>query len=168
MNRRLFCASLSGAVLALCIADPAVARRKFRFRPGIRGHSSGKSYGPEVLTQSQLKECLVAQDAIDAVEDDLAGRDGELEKARLDLEARGREIDDARATVDRYSKADVDNFNAMIDSHETARVSFNAGIDARNGLAEDLNQKVDAFNARCGSKSYYEDDMAAARRALGL
>jgi hypothetical protein len=62
-------------------------------------------------------------------------------------------IEKQKATVNRYSQRSVDGFNASV-------TRFNADGVAANG-------QVDAFNAGCANRAYYESDMHAVETVLG-
>ncbi len=91
----------------------------------------------------------------------LANMQTDLERLYDRLEMEGRQ-------VDQYSQASVDAYNASVSRYELARGEFNDAVDRHNTALKEFNSAVSSYNAACADRLYYEDDMAAARTAVGI
>lgn len=165
MRRRNFLFSAVGFISLLIAIDPAHARRA-RFRPGIRG--GVKRYTPDVLTEEQLKSCLINRSEIDSLEKLSVDSSHEISSYESTLDNFREEIEMKQYSINKYDSNDVDSYNFMVDRYEVMRKHFNSKVDEHNDFIERINSEVMRFNARCGQKSYYEDDMISASTALGI
>lgn len=166
MNRRqLVMFMISASVSASATSNPALARRR-RFRRGIRG--SRGIYSGDMLTQSQLENCLISQREVEAAEFEAENSVGLLENMKSELESAGRNLSARQLILNRYSKSDVDHYNALVDRYERLRAEYNEKVEGHNELVRRVNFLAEGFNGRCANKSYYEVDMVAARKAVGI
>jgi hypothetical protein len=167
MRRRYLVLGLLTSSFALLLASPAYARR-FRL-PRMGGIvARTKRYTADTMTQADLERCLVRGQEIDNEELSVSVTEQELTLLQSELDDLGREIDSDRRTLDQYSQAAVDRFNAKIDVYEEQRLAFNNAVERYNRSADAFNSTLTTYNAACANKSYYEDDMQAARAAVGI
>lgn len=142
MTRRWFVKSLlCGGIAAagyLAVSLPVEARGR-RVRFGGRGITARGHYSGSVLSQEQLKSCLVREKQINALSEEVDRDEAYLaEQERL---------------VDLYSQTSVDAFNKKAHHY--------------NSKVQQLKSSIDTCNNLCADKAYYESDMQAARNALG-
>lgn len=157
----------AGGLFALAVPTEAKARR-IRFpRRGLRG-GGRKTYGADTLTQEQLKTCLRYEGAADSAEVEVLRSEMALSSEKDALEREFSRLDHAGRTLDRYSQATVDSYNRGVQMFEVRQEQFNSRVDAHKRLVAEANEKASRFNSQCSNRKYYEDDMSAARRALGL
>ena len=125
---------------AMLIANEAVARRGGRIRFHGRGLNNSSGYVGPTLSRQELKQCLESQNSINSSIDRL-----EAEEVNLNKE---------QTLVDNYSQSSVDNFNSLVSSY--------------NQNSKIVNSKIQKFNSACGNHAYYESDMSAVKRQLGM
>lgn len=160
---------LGGMALILAGCSTHAFARGFRRRPGGGiSRNNTNSYAGETLTRSELETCLRDEISIDASEQSLGQLENELLPFENQLADLGRQIDLKAQTLDRYSETAVDEYNAMVDFYENLRDDFNRRVDYYNLNSDEFNVNVERFNLSCGDKQYYEDDMLAARLAVGI
>lgn len=169
---RALVGGLIGVALVAIPIDDAEARR-FRIGGGIRsvtaaGKAVTKSYTGNHLAPDQLKTCLASERKLEKVSNDLDHRSQAISNSQEAIRKEKLLVEIAQASVDRYSQRSVDQFNAMVDK-------FNARISANKREIADYNRDVESqksqaagFNADCGGKLYYEDDLALALTQLGV
>lgn len=98
----------------------------------------------------------------------MAQSEARLSKMRVDLESLYERLEVEGRQVDQYSQASVDAYNASVSRYELARGEFNDAVDQHNTTLRDFNSAASNYNAGCADHLYYEDDMAAARMAVGV
>lgn len=151
MHRRDF---LMGVVAIGCVIGhigPAAARGARRFRGrAIMGRGS---YGGDVLTPDELEACLRMNSDIDGLETDVHASKMRIEQAASEVDRLGSEIDVRATTLNRYSQADVDDYNLMVDRHQKLVQAYNGSLPAHNARIFALNGRVDAFNRACAEKN---------------
>lgn len=128
-----------------------------------------KNYGPGKLTPEQLTGCLEADQELQALE-------AALQRQRHDLDARREELEAMRQAL-RRDWAEVDH------ADQTAMAAYRASQERHRSLASEYNsvmlpdyeakrvrfaQLQERFAADCAGKRYYDDDLQAAKAALGL
>lgn len=155
------------ALAVLGTSTPAQARR-FRLPIGAGLRAARKSYGVSHLTQAQLEQCLVQGKDLDAMEGSTSQGEARLGKMQLDLESLYERLEVEGRQVDQYSQTSVDAYNVSVSRYELARGQFNDAVDRHNTTLQDFNSAVSNYNAACADRLYYEDDMAAARTAVGV
>lgn len=165
MDRRLL---ILGALTVAAIGTTPAQARRFRLPRGAGLRGANKTYGVNHLTQTQLEQCLVEGRDLDSAEATLAENEAQLSKMQTDLEQLYDRVDAEGRGVDQYSQASVDAYNASVARYETARFEFNAAVDQYNGTLQQFNSAVNDYNISCADRLYYEDDMAAARVAVGV
>ena len=165
----------------LCVSCSADARGMGRFMGGLlaRGaanaavhsttssSSSVKSYTPDVLTVTQLAQCIKKASRLDEESDRLETSRTALQSSTSQVDMSLATIEQQRSRLDRSSRASVNSFNALIDRHntlvtaaKTKQVDFNSAIDAHNS-------EVNVYNGDC-AKKYYADDLTEAQKLAGI
>ncbi|MEE4383165.1 MAG: hypothetical protein V2J02_14285 [Pseudomonadales bacterium] len=146
------------AALALGIAPPSMAKRRFRVGGGLRrGH---RPIG-HVLTRAQLRECVAMEERIETMQSTIDSQKTELDGAERDLETLGTRLDREAIALDRYSQESVDRYNALVERHRQQIDAFNARVNEYNRLVDDGAPLIDRYNSSCAERAYYEDDLAA-------
>ena len=118
MNRRhahLLFAALSFASVTSFATSPAIARGKVRVR-GVGLSRGARPTGP-VMSQAELRSCVLAERRLNAQSDEIESDEARLQKSQTDIEALERTIEVRRSKVDEYSQESVDAFNALISRH---------------------------------------------------
>jgi hypothetical protein len=167
-SRRGFCASLLALATASVIAFPPIAlARRIRINLG-RGIARGgrKTYGPGTMTQSELEECLITEGQLDELETTIERSEANIGSTELKLKSQKIGLEARQRTLNRYSQAEVASFNRSVDAYEGARLDFNENVKSHNALVQQSRDLASRFNQRCANKSYYEDDMDAAKTAV--
>lgn len=121
-----------------------------------------KTYGPDVLTVSQLAQCIRKAGKLDDDSTRLEGERAILQASSSSIDASRSQVSAARTVVDNRSQRSVDAFNVLVDRHnelvrkgKSDQLAFNIGVGRHNA-------DVDAYNADCG-KNYYSSDLDAAQ-----
>jgi hypothetical protein len=166
-TRRKFLVVIACGLTGVCALPHPLEARRFRVNLG-RGIAAGgrKTYSASTLTQSQLEECLEVEAKLEHLDQllDKSETSVEAEQAKLTLQKSA--LESRQRAVNRHSQSEVDAFNRYVDQYEQARVQFNGRVNAHNSLVESGRGLVESYNGRCANKSYYEDDMQAARSAV--
>lgn len=169
MNRRnATTAIISYAALAIINVTPATARRRYKLRLGRGLRGGTKNYNSSILTQQEIEDCLTMHAHNEQVTNQVAFSEKVMSDRAAALSNLQNELELRRGTVNSYSQAEVDRFNADIAEFEQQRVAYNEAIQGYNDLVQSANQILSDFNARCANKQYYEDDMRAAEISVGL
>lgn len=166
-SRRIFIAM---AVLSFGLffeSKEAFARRRTRFRSGIRS-TGPKTYSNDVLTPSEIENCLNLQRQIEQSDSNLEKFSISLEQEKQSLDDLSLSLDRQQRSLNRYSQADVNAYNKAVAFYEKKRQAFNYSVNQYNDEVQRINSSIDNFNKLCGQKLYYEDDMISARTKLGL
>ncbi len=175
LSRRTFIITIG--LLVLTSTASAKRRRRLGADTGdndiplrFRGHGLARGQVPKskVLTKPQLKDCVIRHEALDESQAKIDENQSELNKMEQALEEKSRSIDESRVAVDRYSKESVDQFNAALGEHQLFVDRYNDGVSKLNSDVNQSNQDVLAFNAHCGERQYYIDDMRSVLRVLGI
>ncbi len=157
------------AIALAALLLPATASARRRVRVVGRGLTGRKTYAsPNVLKPAELRACLQQEAEINEVGERIDADEIILQPKAAEIDQMGRDLDTRQARVDVYSKASVDAYNREVDQHRKAVADYNRQLAGFNAGAADFNNRVQGFNANCAGKSYYEDDMQAARAALGM
>ena len=131
---------------------------------GIAGSASGglKTYGPDVLTVSQLAQCIKTAGKLDSDSARYESERTKIEAWSSSIDASQLQVSAARSVMDNTSQRSVDAFNALVDRHnqlvqkgKSEELAFNIGVRSHNS-------DVNAYNAECG-KNYYPSDLGAAQ-----
>lgn len=142
MSRRFFIKSVFGlaslSMLSIYSADVLARRGGGRVSMGS-GLASGSRYSGPILSQEQLKQCVLQERFINAASKD-------LDQKEIELSRKGSQVDN-------YSQYSVDNYNRLVNDF--------------NNDGERLNAKVDAFNQSCANHAYYESDMQKVLGSIG-
>ncbi|MBX9825108.1 MAG: hypothetical protein K2Y27_08935 [Xanthobacteraceae bacterium] len=162
---------LSCLVLA-ALGDAADARRGGRFVSGFaRGMAhtgiGSKTYGADTLTVQQLTDCLKRAEALDNESASIESDRNQVQSKFSQVDSLKAELDRSQAMLNRSSQAAIDRFNAdvrrynaFVSEARSTQASFNSKIDQHNAT-------VQTYNAAC-AKRYYADDLASAKRSLGI
>ncbi|MCX7310198.1 MAG: hypothetical protein NTV56_00355 [Alphaproteobacteria bacterium] len=133
---------------------------------GVRSYVA-KNYTLDVLTVDQLVACLKRANSLDEESEELETSRVAVQIASKELDELGARIEQRGLTVDTRVKRQVDGFNADIEvynatvqSHKARQAAFNKQVDLHNVGAA-------LFNGNC-AKKYYADDMENARKLAGL
>ncbi len=171
-------------VLVFFVSEEAFAKKGlgslFRSGSSVVGSNGVKLYGRNVLSAPDLKSCLIIENNIDkaATEVDvkrsvwkIAGKNLDVMRSKIEVierrvkRDRGRvlytqkEVDTANKDVDEFNRL-VGTYNVTVKSFQSLQRAYNIRIDLYNTLFDD-------FEVKCVNKSYYEDDMQEAKRAMG-
>lgn len=166
----------AGALLGIAVStipiDLAEARR-FRLGTGVRavgagGRAIAKSYTADHLTVEQLKLCVGRERRLEKVSADLEQRSTALTFAQAAIGEEKKAIEEAEARLNRRSQRSVDQFNASIKKYNDSIGTNRQAVDAYNRDVESQKVEVSQFNATCGGKRYFEDDLALALTQLGV
>ena len=136
----------------------------------FRGHglTRGQLSKGKVLTNSQLKDCVIRHEALDESQAKIDETQSDLNKMQQSLQEKYQKIAESELNVDRYSKESVDQFNVALQEHQRFVDRYNDDVTKFNSAVTQNNQDVAAFNANCGEKQYYIDDMRSVLRELGI
>jgi len=158
------------AVSAIAIQSPAQARGlRLPFGAALRGlRGAGKTYGANHLTQAQLEQCLLEGKELDAKEVGLKRNDTQLSAMQSEVDWQFNRLKAEERLVDQYSQESVDAFNASISQYEYVQRDFNVAVNRHNAALNEFNAAVSKYNSKCADRLYYEDDMIAAREAVGI
>jgi hypothetical protein len=151
----------------LLTTGSAIARRRIRFRNGIRA-TGPKAYTTGVLSPSELEHCIINQQQIDQQASKLDILSANIQEEQQGLEELSQSLDRHQKILNRQSQADVNAYNRGVASYEKKRQTYNSAIEQYNNEVTKLNSAIDSFNLQCGQKTYYEDDMITARKKLGI
>lgn len=152
----------------LATVVPAEARR-FRLPRGAgRAGRGTKSYTADTLSREQLERCLVDGQSLDDAEAAIAKQEASIVALNDELEDLNARLQRDGITLDRYSKVAVDTYNDGVAAYETKRLAFNRQVDIFNAEIDQFNDVAGRYNMSCNGKTYYEDDMEAARLAVGI
>lgn len=165
MKRRLLI--LGAIALAALGTTPAYARR-FRMPRGGGLRGGRKTYGEKHLTQDKLERCLLQGSDLNRSEASLAESEARVIRMQAEFEELHERLEAEGRRVDKYSQASIDAYNVSVARYEAARHEFNAAVDLHNGSLNSFNAAVSQYNAACADRLYYEDDMEAARAAVGV
>lgn len=161
-------ASLLAVFLIVLATDIAEARR-FRIGSGVRILNGAiKNYGPDTLSASQLKDCLIFERSLERTDAGLKARHEKISLAQRANSLSKAAIEVARSQVDQFSQNSVDNFNVQVTEYNAAAQATSKAAAAYNVEVERGKANVSRFNRECGGKSYFEDDLLAARAELGV
>ncbi len=161
--------------VSLIATETADARGLGRFVGGLvaRGAVSGvthgmrKSYTPDVLTVDQLVQCLKKASLLDQESEDIESKRKELQIFVSQVDRLKSQMEMKRGSLDRYSQAAVDGFNADVDRYNEAAADGRNRQNNFNNLINAHNGSVDFYNIVC-VKKYYADDMESARKLSGI
>jgi len=174
LSRRTFVLVLVGCF----VSTPSLARRRRggrqyneedlppRFRGG--GLRRGVDYSGRTMSRAELEQCVLQQENIDQLDDDLDASNSEISRLEREVKASEDRITRAETSVDPYSQASVDHFNSLLPPHERLVADYNAKVPHHNKLAAEQNSAVDSFNRGCTAHPYYIDDMIYVLKKLGL
>jgi hypothetical protein len=175
--------AVAALAVSISMSSPLEARGMGRFLGGLlaRGavstavhsgtsssaSSATKSYTSDVLTVSQLAQCIKKASTLDEDSDRLEGRRSALSSSTSAVDSSSATIEQQRSTLDRGSKRAVASFNALVDRHnglvsaaKSQQTEFNAAIELHN-------VDVNSYNGEC-AKKYYADDLPEAQKQAGL
>lgn len=161
--------------ISLIAAEAADARGLGRFVGGLlaRGavsatvHGTRKSYTPDVLTVDQLVQCLKKASALDQQSEDIESKRREVQIVESQIDRLKNQMDMNERSLNRYSQAAIDSFNADVNRYNTAVINTRANQNVFNEFVNVHNGNVDSYNLVC-AKKYYADDMENARRLAGF
>jgi hypothetical protein len=145
-----------GGLLARGAASAAV-------HSGTGGRSYAKSYSPDVLTVTQLAQCIKKAGKLDQDSDQLEASRTTLRSATSGVERSSAMVEHQRGRVDQYSKASVEAFNTLIDRHNKLVIDAKARQSSFNLVIDGHNIEVNAYNSEC-TKKYYADDLQDAQK----
>ena len=131
-------------------------------------HSArAKSYTSDVLTVDQLVACLKKADGLDRESQQIETQRERLSSTANEIDRMRAMTESQRATLNRYSQADVDRFNREVDRYNTMATNAKGLQNTFNLTIGSHNTGVDAYNLEC-AKKYYADDMESARKLAGI
>jgi hypothetical protein len=120
-----------------------------------------------VLTVDQLVACLKKAEGLDRESEQIEVQREKLNSLVTEIDRTRSLTDSQRATLNRYSQAEIDRFNRDVDRYnahvtnaKNLQNTFNLSIGSHN-------TRVDAYNLEC-AKKYYADDMESARKLAGI
>ncbi len=168
-------------IVLLASADFAEARRGGFVSSLIRGgaraaaHGSGgsggvgtyKSYGPDVLTVTQIEACVKRASELDRSVGILEARTQQIEAESTAIDRTQAELQRAKLSVDTYSAASVNAYNAKLNQLRTRINVHNSNIPQAKFEQAAHNSAVASYNTDC-AKKYYQDDMDSVKLKLGL
>ena len=134
---------------------------RFRGRGIVRGgHYQGK-----VLSRQELKECVLRQDKIDDTQTEANELKAKISNA---LNENSRKIETKRLHVDQHSQESVDSFNEGLAGYQQMVENYNDLLPSYNKIAHQINSNIEEFNAKCGDRVYYIDEMISVLNELGV
>ena len=156
-RRRLIC-----GLFGLCVAglgDPSEARGRVRFRG--RGIHRGTSHDGPILSKEELRFCMAQQNHLNDISIDIDRNQAALNLRATRIKELEQSITAKEPLVDQYSETSVNNFNALVGSHEQMVREYNSLLPPINARVDEHKTAVQLFNKACADHAYYEDDMRA-------
>ena len=162
--------TLAAALLfaATMTHSPTVDARRFGGLRGLRAVTrtaavASRVYGRQptggyVLSQSELKTCLVMKQRIEPIATRLESGGNQIEDEQDSLSALEREIERSANYVDNTSQYEVDRFNRKVDQYNAQRSRLQTKIDRWNAQLSAVKTDFERFDSQCGGRSYYESD----------
>ena len=124
----------------------------------------------QTLSLEETRQCLLDERDLQRMRDDLEARRPALQREEADLEALKRRVEEAQTRVFVGSVADP----LARTEYETLRDRQFAEFDRHSARQRDYNEDVTryndrlvAFNGRCGGARYTDFNVREARRMLG-
>jgi hypothetical protein len=124
-----------------------------------------KTYGPDVLTPTQLEHCVSSAVALDQGIAQLDERSRDVDREKVAIEAAQASLFADEAKVDLRSRAQVDSFNRRLAALHDRIDRYNADVRSYLAAAHAHNEKVDSHKSAC-TKKYYVEDMEAVKFKL--
>ena len=169
---RITAGALLGVAVSTIPIDFAEARR-FRLGTGVRAVGAGggaiaKSYTADHLTLEQLKICVGTEGGLEKLSANLEQRSTALTLAQAAIGEEKKAIEEAEARLNRRNQRAVDQFNASIKRYNDSIGTNREAIDTYNRDVESQKVEVSQFNAICGGKRNFEDELALALTHVGV
>ena len=141
--------------------------------------NENKIYNSHTLTVEQLSNCLkkdkeleISDNRISHIESHLSVKDRALSKLNAELDSidsyikRHQGIKFLSQERVNYFNSKVDEFNRLLSEYNDNLVEFKKIKKDHNTYVSEHNRLVLSLNITCSNRSYYEEDMAEAKRLL--
>jgi DNA-binding FrmR family transcriptional regulator len=116
---------------------------------------------------AQARNCLCLEQAVAQARFELDVRNGIFEKARGDLDAIARAVEQRRPTVDVNDPTQVDAFRSLLARADAAREHYErVAVPEQQRAVAGYNGAVERLNAACQGRSFSTYAWEAARRDL--
>lgn len=125
-------------------------------KPRVGGF--GQAKGGPLLTRAQLRDCLTQQDRVKAQGDEALKLRTRIEAEQADLVARGAQLKEQLAALDRSSQEAVDAYNAQAAERDKAIDALEERTTAYNARVEALQAEKATFAKACDNRRYDERD----------
>jgi chromosome segregation ATPase len=123
-----------------------------------------KEYGPRVLTLDGLRRCVGLEAELDRADTELADMSANITVTKQAVATREQTLDSQRGAL--TSPEAIKSYNELVDEQSGANAQLAAQINAYNAKIDTSEQLVETYNRGCASRDYYEDDLKAVRAEL--
>jgi hypothetical protein len=134
---------------------------------GASSAYSTKTYGQDVLTIAQIEDCIVRAQQLDHSNEELDALSKRFEAESQAIDQAQSDLQAQKALVNRYSEASVKAYNTKLELLQSRIAKHNTGLEDVKIIQMAHNQNVQGYNRQC-IKKYYQDDMVAVKKKLGL
>ena len=115
-----------------------------------------------------MKECVLRQDKIDDTQTEANELKAKLSKMSNVLNENSRKIETKRLHEDQHSQESVDSFNEGLAGYQQMVENYNDLLPSYNKIVHQININIEEFNAKCGDRVYYIDEMISVLNELGV
>ena len=116
------------------------------------------------LTRDELRVCVKREADMHQAKAELMKRSALIEAEAARIEKLGAKLDEYRPKLDHESDVEIDAFNALIEQHKAWVEAHNAQLPDERARESAANTLIEAFNADCAKRKYYDRDMDAIKR----
>jgi hypothetical protein len=113
-----------------------------------------------------VQQCLCAQRELSFREREMRSARRNWERLRSEADALTRQVADERPRVNVDDRRDIDAFIALLARRDAAARSYRQGNQQYDAAVTNYNNAVELNNAACSGRSFYPDQVAAARATL--
>lgn len=166
-------ATFGAAALALLLALPAAAQSPMvKDLPVAEPDPDPeiiKVYDDDTLKPAEIRQCLRDDMAIADMEAKVADYEQTLKTFRGQIHNLGDNLDRRRKQIDGTDPDAVAEYNRRVERHASMiERYYDKFLPNLEGRQQKLNAAIDAYNADCATKSYFEEDWVEAVKELGI
>lgn len=157
------CRRLAFSFLVVTLAALPIAASAKSSHVQIQGLelALGAKHTGSTLSREALRNCVSAQNRINANADGLDREEIANAREATRLDRLSTEIDKRKGNIDRQRKSSVDDYNDAVDRHARAVEQYNAKLPSYNSRTQQHYKEVLDFDSKCAHKAYYRDDLHA-------